>query len=145
MSLFPVAEVPNLSLIAKRGFRTKSYPRVGGGRNTMFSVDPQAYFNTRSSRSLEAGTWLWFSTPLFPAPILKRWPPIGRASSRPTSVCSLNRAGQGCGEHPNSGVGSVLQPSSRGLEAWALPVHIPQAKSLTTSPARTRRRSWPAE
>lgn len=100
----------------------------------MFFVEPKAYFSTSSSRSLEAGTWLWFSTPLFPAPILNRWTPTGCASSRPTSVCPFNRAGQEGGEHPNSGVGSVLQPSSRGLEVRALPVHAPFLKPRVSPP-----------
>lgn len=47
----------------------------------------------------------------------------------PPQVAPLKRAEQK-GLHQNSKVGSVLQPSSRGLEARALPGHAPLPRRI---------------
>lgn len=60
----------------------------------MFSVVLQAYFSSRSSRSLEAVSWPQFSTPFSPVPILNgRWSWAGHTSSRPTLVCLFEQGG----------------------------------------------------
>lgn len=79
----------------------------------MFSVVLQAYFSTRSSRSLEAGTWPQFSTPLSPVPVPnRRWLRAGCASSRSTSVCPFQQDKEGL--HQDSGVGKCAAT----FESW---------------------------
>lgn len=64
----------------------------------MFSVVLQAYFSTRSSRSLEAGTWPQFSTPLSPVPIPNRrdGSGLGALLPGPPQFAPFNRTRRGC-------------------------------------------------
>lgn len=111
----------------------------------MFSVVLQAYFSTRSSRSLEAGTWPQFSTPLSPEPIVNgRWPLAGGASFRSTSVCPFEQGRTRRGRIKTL-ERAMCYLQSLSLKAWALLIRpTPQANSLSTSPARARRRGRPA-